>query len=54
MTGPKSGHPLPASDEAQRGQVPERAEREKGSGEDSAAPSRTDYADPDGTPYRSG
>lgn len=45
-------HPLPASDEARHGQIPERAEEEKGVGDDEAAPAAPPTAvDPDGQPY---
>jgi hypothetical protein len=49
----KSGHPLPASDEARRDLVPEHLEEEKGLGDDAAArvqpPGKA--VDPDGRPY---
>lgn len=46
------GHPLPASDEARHGQIPERAEREKGEGDDAGDPASPDpLVAPDGRPY---
>ena len=50
----RSGHPLPASDEARHGEVPEHLEREKGRGDDSPAVVQPDLpaVDPDGEPYR--
>lgn len=51
----QSGHPLPASAEARRGEVPEQAERSKGDGDDSRlAVQATAPVDPDGEPYRAG
>ena len=52
-SAPKSGHPLPASEEARRDQVPDHLEREKGLGDDPAArvTPRGDAVDPDGRPY---
>lgn len=47
------GHPLPASEEARHGEIPESLEQEKGEGDDAAAPAdptRT-AVDPDGKPY---
>jgi hypothetical protein len=47
-------HPLPASDEARHGEIPEADEREKGQGEDSAGgvqPTKP-AVNPDGEPYR--
>lgn len=52
MTG--KGHPLPASDEARHGEIPEELSEEKGLGEDSkpvVQPGET-AANPDGEPYR--
>jgi hypothetical protein len=52
MTG-QSRHPLPASEEARRAEVPETAEAEKGLGDDPAVavqPTRPAVA-PDGEPY---
>ena len=48
------GHPLPASDEARHGEIPERLEREKGVGDDDPAVVQpgTDPVKPDGKPYR--
>ena len=47
------GHPLPASEEARHNEIPERAEAEKGLGDDSAAALQPDRAiTPDGQPYR--
>ena len=52
MSGGK-GHPLPESDEARRGEVPESLERAKGEGEDGkeAIQPGDEAVDPDGTPY---
>ena len=52
MTG--KGHPLPASDEARHGEIPEHLEHEKGRGDDPAeAVQPADEAvAPDGEPYR--
>ena len=49
-----SGHPLPASDEARHGEIPEHLEREKGRGDDPPAIVQPDRppVDPDGEPYR--
>jgi hypothetical protein len=48
-----SGHPLPASDEARHGEIPETLEREKGRGDDAAGVVQPDGAvNPDGEPYR--
>ena len=48
-----SAHPLPGSDEARHGEIPEALEREKGRGDDPAARVQPDGAvDPDGQPYR--
>jgi len=52
----RTGHPLPASDEARHGEIPEGAERDKGRGDDapaSAAPS-PQAANPDGSLYPAG
>lgn len=48
------GHPLPASDEARHGEIPEGAEREKGVGADpeEAVQPRRPAVNPDGEPYR--
>ncbi len=47
------GHPLPASDEARHNEIPERAEQEKGRGDDSAPAVQPDVTvTPDGKPYR--
>jgi len=47
------GHPLPASDEARHGEIPESLEAEKGRGDDSAPAVQPDGAvNPDGEPYR--
>lgn len=49
-----SGHPLPESDEARHGEIPERAEEEKGrgsEGQDVVTPHPTGV-NPDGEPYR--
>ena len=46
-------HPLPRSDEARHDLIPEHLEREKGLGDDSAAPVQPAKAPvtPDGQPY---
>lgn len=46
-------HPLPRSEEARHDEIPEHLEREKGVGDDSAAPVQPAKApvDPDGEPY---
>lgn len=51
MTG--KGHPLPASDEARHGEIPEGLAEEKGCGDDSAPAVQPDpeAVDPDGEPY---
>ena len=49
-----SGHPLPASAEARRNEVPEDLEARKGHGDDDAGPSATAPVNPDGTPYEGG
>jgi hypothetical protein len=48
------GHPLPASDEARHGEIPETAEARKGLGDDSAAVVQPagEAVNPDGEPYR--
>lgn len=53
MIGEKERHPLPASDEARHGEVPEHLREEKGEGDDSAPlvqPAGRPVA-PDGQPY---
>ncbi|WP_114952743.1 hypothetical protein [Sphingosinicella terrae] len=48
------GHPLPGSDEARHGEIPEHLERDKGRGDDAAdvvQPAGEAVA-PDGEPYR--
>jgi hypothetical protein len=52
MTGKR--HPLPASDEARHGEVPEHLEREKGRGDDPAGLVQPGEGavDPDGESYR--
>jgi len=54
MSGrPGQRHPLPASDEARHGEIPETAEREKGHGEDEpelVQPGPT-AVDPEGRSY---
>ncbi len=48
------GHPLPGSDEARHGEIPEDLEQEKGRGDDPeevATPNPTGV-NPDGEPYR--
>ena len=50
MTG--KGHPLPGSDEARHGEIPEHLERDKGRGDDSAASVQSaDAVNPDGESY---
>ncbi|MEA3061514.1 MAG: hypothetical protein QOJ94_1295 [Sphingomonadales bacterium] len=48
------GHPLPASDEARHGEIPESVEAEKGRGDDAAAAVQPagEAVNPDGEPYR--
>lgn len=48
------GHPLPASDEARHGEIPESLEEEKGRGDDSEPAVQPDpeAVAPDGEPYR--
>jgi hypothetical protein len=48
-----TGHPLPQSDEARRGEVPESLERAKGDGEEGKQAVQPDQeaVEPDGTPY---
>ncbi|MEA3048459.1 MAG: hypothetical protein QOG84_295 [Sphingomonadales bacterium] len=48
------GHPLPASDEARHGEIPESIEAEKGLGDDPAAAVQPsgEAVNPDGEPYR--
>jgi hypothetical protein len=47
------GHPLPASDEARHGEIPEAIEAEKGLGDDPAAAVQPggEAVNPDGEPY---
>lgn len=57
MTGERdTGHPLPASDEARHGEIPESLAEKKGEGEDGKRPVRPDAsaAAPDGRPYPAG
>jgi hypothetical protein len=54
IVGGGKGHPLPASDEARHGEIPEDVEAEKGRGDDSkpvVQPGR-DATAPDGERYR--
>ena len=48
------GHPLPASDEARHGEIPEGLEREKGEGDDAEAVTtpNPEAVNPDGSAYR--
>lgn len=48
------GHPLPGSDEARHGEIPEGLERDKGRGDDSppATTPRPTGENPDGERYR--
>ena len=50
----RKGHPLPASDEARHGEIPEGAVEEKGFGDDSAeiVQPAPQAANPDGEAYR--
>ena len=54
MTAGKKRHPLPASDEARHGEIPEPMEREKGAGDDDTdvVQPGDEAVNPDGTPYR--
>ena len=54
MAGEGKGHPLPASDEARHGEIPESAEAEKGRGDDDPAvvTPAAEAVNPDGEPYR--
>lgn len=51
--GGGTGHPLPASEEARHGEIPETLERRKGAGDDAADAAAADpvAVDPDGEPY---
>lgn len=46
------GHPLPASDEARHGEIPESLEERKGEGDDAKESATTETVNPDGEPYR--
>lgn len=48
------GHPLPGSEEARHGEIPEDLEREKGRGDDAPGAVTPDPTgvNPDGEPYR--
>jgi hypothetical protein len=48
------GHPLPGSDEARHGEIPEHLGRDKGRGDDSRelVQPQKDAVNPDGEPYR--
>jgi hypothetical protein len=48
-----TGHPLPASDEARHGEIPEGTEARKGRGDDPAAAVQPagEAVNPDGEPY---
>ena len=54
MTGRGKGHPLPASDEARHGEIPEQLERDKGVGDDDpdVVQPAIDPVEPGGKPYR--
>jgi hypothetical protein len=54
MTDRKERHPLPASDEARHGEIPEPMERQKGTGDDSerVVQPGEEAVNPDGEPYR--
>jgi hypothetical protein len=56
MAGEGKGHPLPASDEARHGEIPESAEAGKGRGDDdeAAVTPAGEAVNPDGEPYRYG
>ena len=53
MNARQPGHPLPASDEARHGEIPEDAERKKGTGDDEEAvvAPNPEAANPDGSRY---
>ena len=53
---PKTGHPLPASDEARRDLLPEHLVEEKGLGDDPGGQVQPagNAVDPDGKPYPAG
>ena len=50
------GHPLPGSEEARHGEIPEHLEREKGRGDDPAEAIQpaAEPVNPDGAPYAEG
>ena len=50
------GHPLPSSEEARHGEIPEHLEREKGLGDDlaEAIQPAAEPVNPDGEPYAGG
>ena len=52
----RKGHPLPRSDEARHGEIPEHVERDKGRGDDPARVNRPagEAVTPAGEPYRYG
>jgi hypothetical protein len=54
MTERKTGHPLPESGEARHNEIPERAEKDKGVGDEGEAVVQPTQpaANPDGEPYR--
>jgi len=54
--GKGSGHPLPASDEARRDEIPEHLVKEKGEGDDVATANQpaADPVTPDGESYSQG
>jgi len=54
VAGERKGHPLPASEEARHGEIPEAAEAEKGRGDDdeAAVMPAGEAVNPDGEPYR--
>lgn len=56
MTRPGPHHPLPGSDEARHGEIPETIEAGKGRGDDPEPPiqPRGDPVNPDGEPYSNG
>jgi hypothetical protein len=53
MAGQGKGHPLPASEEARHGEIPEGLEAGKGLGDDSASADQPDgeAVNPEGEPY---
>lgn len=54
MSAGREGHPLPESEEARHGEIPEGDERAKGQGDDGndLVQPEPHAVEPDGTPYR--